>query len=67
VADGHELTDAELESLAGQEASDAKGPRGEKRPGDVIGIATMVAKIGAGEIEDAPKSTHKTYHSRGAA
>jgi hypothetical protein len=29
-----------------------KGPRGEKRPGDVVGAAIMVAKIATGEIED---------------
>lgn len=29
-----------------------KGPRGEKRPADVIGAAVMVAKIATGEIED---------------
>lgn len=29
-----------------------KGPRGEKRPADVIGAAIMVAKIATGEIED---------------
>lgn len=29
-----------------------KGPRGEKRPADVIGNAIMVAKIATGEIED---------------
>lgn len=29
-----------------------RGPRGEKRPGDVIGAAIMVAKIATGEIED---------------
>lgn len=27
----------------------AKGPRGEKRPGDVIGAAIKVAKIATGE------------------
>ncbi len=27
-----------------------KGPRGEKRPGDVIGAAIMVAKIATGEV-----------------
>jgi hypothetical protein len=35
-----------------------KGPRGEKRPADVIGTAVMVAKIVTGEIEeelDAPE------------
>lgn len=29
-----------------------KGPRGEKRPADVIGNAVTVAKIATGEIED---------------
>ena len=29
-----------------------RGPKGEKRPADVIGAATMVAKIATGEIED---------------
>ncbi len=29
-----------------------KGPRGQKRPADVIGAAIMVAKIATGEIED---------------
>jgi hypothetical protein len=29
-----------------------KGPKGEKRPADVIGNAVMVAKIATGEIEE---------------
>jgi hypothetical protein len=29
-----------------------RGPRGEKRPADVIGAAIMVARIATGEIED---------------
>lgn len=29
-----------------------KGPKGEKRPGNVIGAAIMVAKIATGEIEE---------------
>ncbi|MGP0090724.1 MAG: RNA-binding protein [Xanthobacteraceae bacterium] len=29
-----------------------KGPKGEKRPADVIGTAIMVAKIATGEIAD---------------
>ncbi|GGF43215.1 hypothetical protein GCM10011611_57040 [Aliidongia dinghuensis] len=29
-----------------------KGPNGQKRPGDVIGAAIMVAKIATGEIEE---------------
>ena len=32
-----------------------KGPKGEKRPADVIGAAVMVARIATGEIED-PKA-----------
>jgi hypothetical protein len=31
-----------------------KGPKGEKRPADVIGAAIMVGKIATGEIEDEP-------------
>lgn len=33
-----------------------RGPRGEKRPADVIGAAVMVAKIATGEIVEQPKS-----------
>ncbi len=29
-----------------------KGPKGEKRPADVIGTAVKVARIATGEIED---------------
>ena len=29
-----------------------KGPRGEKRPADTIGLAVMIGKIATGEIED---------------
>ena len=31
-----------------------KGPKGEKRPADVIGNAVHVMKIATGEIEDTP-------------
>lgn len=34
----------------------AKGPNGERRPGDVIGAAVMVMKIATGEIQDNKKS-----------
>jgi hypothetical protein len=30
----------------------ARGPKGEKRPADVIGAAVMIAKIATGEIDD---------------
>jgi len=33
-----------------------KGPKGEKRPADVIGAAVMVAKIATGEITEADAS-----------
>jgi len=37
-----------------------KGPKGEKRPGDVIGTAVKVAQIATGEIkEDKPKDDGK--------
>jgi hypothetical protein len=29
-----------------------RGPKGEKRPADVIGAAVMIAKIATGEIDD---------------
>lgn len=29
-----------------------KGPRGEKRPADAIGLAVMIGKIATGEIQD---------------
>lgn len=29
-----------------------KGPRGEKRPADAIGMAVMIGRIATGEIED---------------
>jgi hypothetical protein len=35
-----------------------RGPRGEKRPADVIGAAVMVAKIATGEVEDAKTEKH---------
>ena len=30
----------------------ARGPKGENRPGDVVGAAVKVAKIATGEVED---------------
>ena len=29
-----------------------KGPKGEKRPADAIGLAVMVGKIATGEVDD---------------
>jgi len=42
-----------------------KGPRGEKRPGDVIGAAIMVARIATGEEEDNATPADKAHHSAG--
>jgi len=36
-----------------------KGPRGERRPGDVIGAAIMVAKIATGEVEESTGEDHR--------
>lgn len=33
-----------------------RGPKGQKRPADVIGNAVHVMRIATGEIEDAPES-----------
>ena len=34
-----------------------KGPRGEKRPADAIGLAVMIGKIATGEVEDTADAT----------
>jgi hypothetical protein len=41
-----------------------KGPRGQKRPADVIGAAIKVARIATGEIEDDADES-KEHHRRG--
>ena len=30
----------------------AKGPNGEKRPADAVGLAVMIGRIATGEVED---------------
>lgn len=42
-----------------------KGPKGQKRPADVIGAAIMVAKIATGEIEDTEREPGKDYARKG--
>ena len=42
-----------------------KGPKGQKRPADVIGAAIMVGRIATGEIEDARPLEGKEYASKG--
>ncbi len=41
-----------------------KGPKGEKRPADVIGAAIIVAKIATGEIEDHRRKLEPCYSIR---
>ena len=42
-----------------------RGPKGEKRPADVVGNAVRVAKIATGEIEEAIPDPGKEYARRG--
>jgi hypothetical protein len=45
-----------------------KGPKGERRPADVIGAAVMVGRIATGEIQEsapAPKSAAAELGSKG--
>lgn len=42
-----------------------KGPNGQKRPGDVVGAAIMVARIATGEIGDNATAPDKAHHSAG--
>jgi len=41
-----------------------KGPQGQKRPADAIGLAVMIGKIATGEIED-DADTSKAHHREG--
>lgn len=42
-----------------------RGPKGEKRPADVIGNAVHVMRIATGEIEDARTEPGKEYARKG--
>ncbi len=42
-----------------------KGPNGQKRPADAIGLAVMVGKIATGEIEDTATDPSKAHHTAG--
>jgi hypothetical protein len=42
-----------------------KGPRGEKRPADAIGLAVMIGKIATGEIEDERDDVKKAASALG--
>lgn len=41
-----------------------KGPRGEKRPADAIGLAVMVGRIATGEEQDTADES-KAHHREG--
>lgn len=41
-----------------------KGPQGQKRPADAIGLAVLVGKIATGEAKDDADPT-KDHHRRG--
>ena len=42
-----------------------RGPKGEKRPADVIGNAVHVMRIATGEIEDTKPDPGKDYARKG--
>ena len=42
-----------------------RGPKGERRPADVIGNAVHVMKIATGEIEDANRDPATELHRKG--
>lgn len=44
-----------------------KGPQGQKRPADAIGLAVMVGKIATGEIDDAPADDNARGKAGGRA
>jgi len=43
-----------------------KGPNGQKRPADAVGMAVMVAKIATGEVEDTRSSGRRKSGLAGA-
>ena len=43
-----------------------KGPNGQKRPADAIGLAVMIGKIATGEIEDTAGATKSAAAQLGA-
>lgn len=36
-----------------------KGPKGQKRPADAVGLAVLIGKIATGEVEDVPADDGK--------
>jgi hypothetical protein len=44
-----------------------RGPKGEKRPADVIGAAVHVMRIATGEIEESPTKSGRTRSGKAGA
>jgi hypothetical protein len=44
-----------------------RGPQGQKRPADSIGLAVMVGRIATGEIEEAVKPAKSVTRAAGGA
>jgi hypothetical protein len=42
-----------------------RGPKGEKRPADVIGNAVHVMRVATGEVEDSARDPGKDYARKG--
>lgn len=42
-----------------------KGPQGQKRPADAVGLAVLVGRIATGEVEDTIDAPSTDHHSRG--
>jgi hypothetical protein len=42
-----------------------KGPQGQKRPADAVGLAVLVGRIATGEVEDTGADPAKAHHSAG--
>ena len=43
-----------------------KGPKGEKRPADVVGMSVLIAKIATGEVEETAPSGRRASGLAGA-
>jgi len=42
-----------------------KGPQGQKRPADAVGLAVLVGKIATGEVEDTQDNKLTHHHREG--
>jgi len=42
-----------------------KGPQGQKRPADAVGLAVLIGRIATGEVEDTKDDPSKVHHREG--